>query len=222
MQEVLLLGNSTTAEVLFKFLMADSRFKVIGFCAESSYIKDQSMCGLPVWPIENIEDYLPANDCKVIMACGYTQLNKLRSRLASVMLSKNFEIITYIHPDANYYGEEIGWGGLLLPGCVIEPMVKIGNLVNVWSNCTIAHESILEDNCWVASGAVVAGKSKIGESSFLGVNSTIANNISVGKNNIIGSNTSIQKPTNDNEVYLSSNGEKLRYSATDYATYFLT
>lgn len=84
---------------------------------------------------------------------------------------------------------------------MIQPYSRIGNNVIVWSGNHLGHHSVIEDNCFIASQAVVSGNVRIGGNSFVGVNATIRDNLKVGKYNLIGAGAVILKDTLDYEVY---------------------
>ena len=58
-------------------------------------------------------------------------------------------------------------------------IVKIGNNVVLWSGNHIGHNTVIRDNCFIASHVVISGFCEIGENCFLGVNSTVINNITI-------------------------------------------
>lgn len=55
----------------------------------------------------------------------------------------------------------------------IQPFVKIGNDVIIWSGNHIGHHSMIGDHCFISSHVVISGNVKIEPYCFLGVNSSI-------------------------------------------------
>jgi UDP-3-O-[3-hydroxymyristoyl] glucosamine N-acyltransferase len=95
----------------------------------------------------------------------------------------------------------------------VQPLVKIGNNVVLWSGNHIGHHSVVRDNCFIASHVVISGFCDIGEYSFLGVNATLANNITVGKDNWIGPNVALMKSTEAGALFKTEQPEPARISA---------
>jgi carbonic anhydrase/acetyltransferase-like protein (isoleucine patch superfamily) len=95
----------------------------------------------------------------------------------------------------------------------IQPFVQIGANVVLWSGNHIGHHSIIRDNCFIASHAVISGFCDVGENSFLGVNATLANNVSIGKDNWIGPSVTITKSTDENQLFGGIQPEAARVSA---------
>ena len=63
---------------------------------------------------------------------------------------------------------------------MIQPNVRIGNDVILWSGNHIGHDSTIEDHCFIASHAVISGNVTIGEPyCFVGVNATFRDGVTV-------------------------------------------
>lgn len=223
MQKILIIGNGITADILYQYLKLDGRYQVVGFAIDANYIADDKKFDLPVIPIQDVINTFPPDSHKAIVAIGYSNLNKLRAEFFFKIKDFGYQVETYIHSMAGVFNDrkEIGEGCIVLPGTVIEPYVVLAENTFIWANCVIGHHAQIDSNCWIASGSVVAGEAKVGANSFLGINASIANQVKIGAYNIIGSNTSIQKDTANNQVYLSGQGDKHRFSAEDYAQYYL-
>jgi UDP-3-O-[3-hydroxymyristoyl] glucosamine N-acyltransferase len=88
---------------------------------------------------------------------------------------------------------QIGENCFIFEDNTIQPFVKVGNNVVLWSGNHIGHNSTIQDHCFLSSHVVISGFCDVGEYSFLGVNSTVINNISIGKNCFVGAGVLIQK-----------------------------
>ncbi|NNC98867.1 MAG: acetyltransferase [Gammaproteobacteria bacterium] len=226
MQKIILIGNAISADIIHAYLAEDNRYEVVAFSVDKSHIKENTKMGLPVIATELLAGSYSLSTHKVIMAVGYSNLNKVRQELFKRVKEMGFTAETYIHPDAKIYnggvdGGNIGEGSIIMPQTTLEVFTTIGENSVVWANCLIGHHSNIGDNCWLASGTVLAGETAVGDNTFLGVNVTISHQVKVAALNIIGSASAIHKDTRENEVYLSRQGEKHRFPATDYAQYFL-
>ena len=78
---------------------------------------------------------------------------------------------------------------------MIQPNVRIGNNVILWSGNHIGHDSTIGDHVFIASHAVISGNVTIGESSFVGVNATFRDGITVAPRCVIGAGALIMKDT---------------------------
>ena len=83
----------------------------------------------------------------------------------------------------------------------VQPFVKIEGNVVLWSGNHIGHHSVIRENCFVASHAVISGFCDIGRNSFVGVNATLSNNVVIGEDNWIGIGVTIVKNTEVNQLF---------------------
>lgn len=201
-KKLIIMGAGETALIAHEYFTFDSDFKVAAFAAERQYIKESELSGIPVVALEDIENHYPPEEFHAFVAVSSTGLNRLRTRLYLEAKSKGYKLATYVSSRSFVWRNvEIGENCFIFEDNTIQPFVKIGNNVILWSGNHIGHNSIIHDNCFISSHVVISGFCEIGENSFLGVNSTIINNIKVAKDCFIGAGTLIQKDTDEGKVY---------------------
>ena len=207
MNKVILFGTGQFAEVASYYLNNFSDFKIEAFTVHEQYIKEESFLEKPVVPYEKINNFYPSSRFKLFAPFNYKRINKARESIYNHGLLMGYKFITYIDPSCKCHTNIIGENCFILEQNVIQPYVRIGNNVILWSGNHIGHHSIIEDNVFIASHAVISGSVKLGNNSFIGVNSTIRDNVNIGAYNIIGASSLIIKNTNDNSVYAPRNTE---------------
>jgi UDP-3-O-[3-hydroxymyristoyl] glucosamine N-acyltransferase len=74
----------------------------------------------------------------------------------------------------------VGDNCFILENNVIQPFVRVGNNVTLWSGNHIGHHSTIGDHCFISSHVVISGSCEIGENCFLGVNATVRDNVKLG------------------------------------------
>ncbi len=221
MQKVILAGNAVTAEILLAYLRQDGRYEVVGFTVDDDYSGKGEMAGYRTVGLSEAVNAFSPNSHRVIMAMGYSDLNRTREAMFSRLTAMGYIAETYIHPDARVYADKaLGEGSVVLPGAVIEPHAEVGANTMVWCNVTLAHHSNLGDHCWAASGTVVSGQAKVLHNTFLGVSSTVVNAVTVGQFNVIGAGALISRDTKPYSVHLARSAEPFRYSSEDYIKHF--
>lgn len=221
MIKVLLAGNATTADILSSYLVEDDRYELIGLVVDDEYVDSGGVDGYESTAFSTLEQVHRPNDCRVIMAMGYNDLNQPRESMFSRLKEKGFGIETYVHPDARVYTQyPLGEGCVVLPAAVLEPHVTLGENTMVWCNATLAHHSKVAAHCWIASGAVISGHAQVAKNSFIGVNATVVNEVVINEYNIVGGGALITKNTKLSSVHLARSGEELRFSSQDYAKHF--
>ena len=214
MPDIVIIGAGETAEIAHQYFTCDSKYKVVAFSVEKSYLKQEILHGLPVVPLEDLEQQYPPADFLAFVAISSTKLNRVRTRFYRQLKERGYSFATYISSRAFvWHNAEIGENCFIFEDNTIQPFVKVGNNVVLWSGNHIGHNTIIHDNCFIASHAVISGFCEIGENCFLGVNSTIINNIKIAKDCFIGAGSLIQKDTDEGKVYQSAGTEASRVGA---------
>jgi sugar O-acyltransferase (sialic acid O-acetyltransferase NeuD family) len=197
-RKVVVVGNTAFAEIAREYFDADSDYEVVGFSVERGYLTEEKLAGLPVVPFEELEDTFPPTEHDVYVAATYTQLNRLRTRLADSAKARGYGLATYVSSRAFVWRNvDLGEHCFVFEDNTVQPFVKLGRNVVLWSGNHIGHHSTIRDNTFVSSQVVISGFCDIGESCFLGVNATIANNVTLGKDVWLGPNTNVVKDVPD-------------------------
>lgn len=213
-RKLLIVGDSAFAEIAREYFDADSEYRVAGFAVEAAYLKRTELHGLPVVAFEDLERCFPAADHEIFVAVVYTQLNRLRTRLAQAAKARGYRLASFVSPRAFMWRNvTIGEHCFVFEDNTVQPFVSIGDNVVLWSGNHVGHHSVIEANCFVASHVVISGFCTIGASSFLGVNATIANNVRVGRDNWVGPNVAVMKDTADGALFKTEQPEPARVSA---------
>ena len=213
-KKLIIVGDSAFAEIAREYFDTDNRYEVVAFSVESGYLKRDHLHGLPVVPLEGLEQAYPPDTHDIFVAITYTQLNRLRARLVDIAKKKGYQLASYISPRAFIWGNvEIGEHCFIFEDNTVQPFVKIGSNVVLWSGNHIGHHSVVSDNCFISSHVVISGFCDIGENSFIGVNSTVANNIKIARDNWIGPGVTISRSTEPGALYGAPASEPSRVSA---------
>lgn len=212
-KKLVIVGDSAFGEIAHEYFDADSDYKVVGFSVERAYLKREEMRGLPVVAFEELETRFDPAAHHVYVATVYTQLNRLRARLAAEAKAKGYRLASYVSSRAFVWRDvELGEHCFLFEDNTVQPFVKIGNNVVLWSGNHIGHHSVIRDNCFIASHVVISGFCDIGENSFVGVNATLANNVMLGKDNWVGPNMAIMKNTEAGALFKTEQPEPAKIS----------
>lgn len=214
-KKLLLVGAGSFGEVAYEYFAHESRYQVVGFSAEAAHIHRPELFGLPVVPLETVEEMFPPSEHEVFVAVVYTQLNRLRTRLAGLARSKGYQLASYVSPKASVWRNvKIGEHCFIFENNTLQPFVEIGSNVVLWSGNHIGHHSRIRDNCFVSSQVVISGCCDIGENCFLGVNSTVANGVSVARDCWIGPGVTIKRNVPENVVFGGAESEASKVPAT--------
>jgi sugar O-acyltransferase (sialic acid O-acetyltransferase NeuD family) len=216
-KKLVIVGDSAFAQIAHEYFEVDTDYVVVGFSVEQAYLKQRELAGLPVVPFEELESTFDPETHEIYVATVYTQLNRLRTRLATSAKEKGYRLASYISPRAFVWRNvEIGEHCFIFEDNTVQPFVKIGNNVVLWSGNHIGHHSIVRDNCFIASHVVISGFCDIGDNSFIGVNATLANNVTIGKDNWIAPNIVIMKNTDEGALYKTEQPDPAKITTTRF------
>jgi sugar O-acyltransferase (sialic acid O-acetyltransferase NeuD family) len=202
-KSLVIFGTGELAEVAHHYFSQDSSYKVIAFTVERQFISEPEFCDLPVVAFEDILEFFDPNSCSIFIALGYSKLNQVRSRIFGESKSKGFSMASYISTNA-FVAEGVTFGEncFVLEDNTIQPFVKIGDNVILWSGNHIGHHSTIGNHVFISSHVVVSGGVKIGDYCFVGVNATFRDHISIGQRTVIGAGALIMKSAPDESVYV--------------------
>ena len=193
-KKLVIFGDRDFAELAYEYFTHDSEYEVVAFAVGSDYITKKKFCGLPVVSFEEVENEYPPSKYEMYVAVVYGEINRLRARICKQAKKKGYDLASYISSRCfKWHNVEIGEHCFIFEDNTLQPFVKIGNNVVLWSGNHIGHSSVIKDNVFISSHVVVSGFCEIGENTFLGVNSAIGNHLKVGKECWVGQGAIISK-----------------------------
>jgi sugar O-acyltransferase (sialic acid O-acetyltransferase NeuD family) len=213
LEDIIIFGNSDYTKLVHFYFENYSNYNVVAFTVDRNYITSNEFNNLPLIPFEEITKVYPPSKHKIFIAIGYKFLNKLRSQKYIEAKEKGYDFVSFIHPTSTISKEaKIGSNCFIFENVIIQPFVKIGKSVIIWSGSTISYNVTIEDNCYLSPRVVIAGNTQIKKYCYLGANSTIKNNIEIADECIIGMGAIVLKDTIEKSVYV---GNPARISSTD-------
>jgi sugar O-acyltransferase (sialic acid O-acetyltransferase NeuD family) len=209
MKDVVIFGAGDQAQVAYVCLTEDSPYRVVAFSVNRDYLHGgDKLFDLPVVAFEDLERTHPPATHAMLVSVGFKRVNELRAELYRACKAKGYELISYISSRAiRFSNVEVGDNCFILEANVLQPFVRIGNNVVLWSGNHIGHHSRIHDDVFIASHAVVSGKVTIGRGSFVGVNATFRDGVTVAPRCVIGAGALILHDTAEGEVYAAPRTE---------------
>lgn len=216
MAKLIIFGTGDIAQIASYYFDIDSDHEVAAFTVNREYIKDTLFEGKPVVPFETIEQEYPPSEYKMFIALSYSNLNRIRAAKYSEAREKGYELVSYISSRCSYLSQyPCGDNCFIFEDNTIQPFVRIGSNVTLWSGNHIGHHSTIEDHLFISSHVVVSGHCHVKSFSFIGVNSTIGHQVTVEEENIIGAGTILTKSTEKGDVYVPARSAKLDKKSSD-------
>lgn len=206
--QLVIVGDGLFAEIAHEYFEHDSPYEVVGFAVEEEYLRRHELRGLPVVAFERLQDRFDPSGHDVFCALTYTQVNRLRTRLSAEAKAKGYGLASYVSSRAFVWRNvELGEHVFIFEDNTVQPFVRIGDNCVLWSGNHVGHHSVLEENVFVASHAVISGTVTVGRNSFVGVNATLVNDITIGPDNWIGPHVIITRDTEPNQMWRPARSE---------------
>lgn len=208
-KKLVIIGAGETGNLAHYYFENDSDYDVVAFSEEKNYITYDEFQGLPVIPLEELENKYPHTEYEAFVASGSAELSKLRTRLYLECKKKGYKMASYVSSHA-FVGKNVEMGDncFILEDNTIQPFVKIGNNVTMWSGNHVGHQSSIGDHCFITSHVVISGFVSIGRNCFIGVNSSIANNLEIGDYCLIGLGSIVPKSLEPYSIVKASYAKK--------------
>jgi len=208
---LVIFGTGDMGELARYYFSKDSDYEVAGFTADAAHIRENTFCGAPVVPFEDIAKTYSPKTHQVFVALGYSRLNALRREKYQAAKSMGYQLASYVSSRATVLNDgRVGDNCFIFEDNTLQPFVRIGNNVTLWSGNHVGHHSIIHDHCFIASHAVISGGVEIGESTFIGVNATLRDHIKIGERCVIGAGALLLTDADPEGVYLGSATERAK------------
>ena len=81
MKKIILAGNAITANILYAYLRTDARYEVLGLTVDDQFLPAGRVEGLQAVGLSKVAHVFPPEQCKVVMAVGYNDLNRVRESM---------------------------------------------------------------------------------------------------------------------------------------------
>ena len=180
-----LYGASGHAKVIMEIL------ELVGEPIEGLFDDDASIQYLLNYVVQPFPAEFASNN-KLIISIGN---NRIRRKIASFIRA---EFGTAIHPAAIISKRSsIATGSVVMGGVTINTDVKIGSHCIINTNCSIDHDSIIEDYVHISPNAAICGGVEIGEGAHIGAGVVVIPGKKIGRWCTIGAGSVIIKDIPD-------------------------
>jgi sugar O-acyltransferase (sialic acid O-acetyltransferase NeuD family) len=202
MSDLVVFGTGDIGELADFYFANDSENRVVAFTVDGAFLKQDSFCGKPVVPFEELLQHYPPHRHDFFAAVSYTSLNKVRAAKVAAARSQGYRIASYVSSKATVFSDfKAAENVFILEDNTIQPFARIGNNVTLWSGNHIGHHSVIEDDCFITSHVVISGGVRIGAASFVGVNVTIRDHVQIGRRCVLGAGSLILSDAPDESVF---------------------
>jgi sugar O-acyltransferase (sialic acid O-acetyltransferase NeuD family) len=216
MKKLIIFGTTDQAQLACFFFKHDSAYEPVAFTVDDEFITTETFQGLPVIPFNEVQQHFPPDKHEIFVALGYKTMNELRARKVSESKKKGYKLASYVSSKAILWEDfSCGENCLILELNNIQPFVKIGNNVTLWSGNHIGHHSVIGDNTFLTTHVVISGRVTVGRNCFFGVNATVRDKISIADVCLIAAGSLVINSTQPYGVYMGSPARKIDRNSRD-------
>ncbi len=203
MAKLIIFGAGDIARLAHYYFVHDTDHEVIAFTVDKQYQTVDNLLGLPVLALDEAAETYKPPEYKMFVAMSYARMNKVRAEKYAMLKALKYELVSYVSSKCTFLSEyPVGDNCFILEDNTVQPFVRIGSNVTLWSGNHIGHDSIIEDHCFLASQIVVSGRVHVKPYCFIGVNATLRNAITIAPETLIGAGAIIMKDTEEKGVYI--------------------
>jgi len=212
--KLIVFGTGDIAQIAAYYFESDGLADVVAFTVDDAYRTADEYEGRPLVSFENVAQRFPPDEHRMFIALSYAQMNRLRARKFDEAKRAGYELASYISPDCTYRSQfPPGENAFIFEDNTVQPFVRIGANVTLWSGNHIGHHSTIADHNFVSSHVVISGHCTIESYSFLGVNATIAHGVTIAEGTLLGAGVVMAKDSQPNGVYVPPRPTKLDKSS---------
>jgi sugar O-acyltransferase (sialic acid O-acetyltransferase NeuD family) len=206
---IVIFGAGDIARLAHFYFSTDSDHEVAAFTVDREFRTGDSFEGLPLVDFDRVAERYPPARHKMFVALSYAGMNELRAAKYEAARALGYELVSYVSSRCtlltrNGHGDNC----FILEDNTIQPFVRIGNNVTLWSGNHIGHDSQIDDHCFISSHVVVSGHVHIERNCFLGVNATLRNGITLGEFTLVGAGALVMKNTRPRSVFVAARTER--------------
>jgi sugar O-acyltransferase (sialic acid O-acetyltransferase NeuD family) len=208
MAALVIFGAGDIARLAHFYFTHDTEHTVAAFTVDHEYRRSDTYLGLPLVDFERLDERYPPSEFQMFVALSYAKMNRVRAAKYAAARERGYSLASYVSSRCSFLSTRpVGDNCFILEDNTVQPFVRIGNNVTLWSGNHIGHDSVIEDHCFITSHVVVSGWVTIRSFCFVGVNATLRNSITLAPETLVGAGAIIMKDTREKGVYLPQRAE---------------
>lgn len=219
MAQVVIFGAGDIARLAHVYFTRDSGHEVVAFTVDREYLpagQGGEFRGLPLVDFDDVARLYPPDRFQMFVALSYNRMNRVRAAKYEAARGLGYTLTSYVSSRCTFLTDHpVGDNCFILEDNTIQPEVRIGNDVTLWSGNHIGHDAVIEDHCFIASHVVVSGHVRIGAYCFIGVNVTLRNSITIAPRTLLGAGAVILGDTVEGGVYVPQRARLLENKTSD-------
>jgi len=201
MAKLVIFGTGPMAALAHFYFTHDSPHRVVGFAVDRELIRETTLLGLPVVPVDEVARHFKPQLHAAFVTPVEGRLNFERAERVEEVHAKGYAVASYLSSKA------VCWPGLqledncfILEQVTIQPFARIGRNVVLSAGCHVGHQARIGDHAFIGAHAVVGVAADVGEGCSIGAHATLAERIRIGRGSMIGAGCLVRTDTLDRQV----------------------
>lgn len=169
-------------------------FHCCGFITDDEIVQGTLVNGLPTMSFEESTDRF--RDAQYVVAVGSPALRRTLSERAE---GAGLRPATMVDPRVRQStSNEIGTGTIVCAGTILTTNVRLHRHVQINLDCTVGHDTVVEDFATLAPGVHVSGFVRVGKGAYLGTGAVVINGsqgevLEIGSGAVVGAGAVVTK-----------------------------
>ena len=207
MNKLIIFGTGEIGELAHYYFKHDSEYDVVAFTADDAFVDSDTFNDLPLVAFSELTAQYPPDEYDAHVALSYNRLNQTRAEKYHAMKELGYSLASFVSTKSVTWPDlTIGDNCLILENQTIQPTVKIGSDVMIWSGNHLGHGSTIGDHTYISSHVCISGHTHIGTHCFFGVNSTTRDFVTIGNSVFVAMGALITRDIDDGAVVVGAQG----------------
>ncbi len=182
--QIIVVGVGGHGRVVLDALLA-SGARVYGLL-DPGLAAGTEVMGVAVLGGDEVLDSLASTRYRLSNGLGANPSTVARASLYKRLSQPGYRFATVVHPSAVVGGAtELGEGSQIMAGAVVQCGSRIGRNVVVNTAASLDHDVVIEDDAFIAPGAVLCGAVELGRGAFIGAGAVLLPGVRIGANAVI-------------------------------------
>lgn len=200
---LVIFGATSQARLAAHFFATDSDRTPVAYTVDAEYLDGDTFEGLPLVAFEDVAERYPPAEYDFFVALGYSGMNRHREAKYHAAKALGYQLATYVSSHCTYLSQHPpGDNCLILEDNTVQPFVRIGNNVTIWSGNHLGHDVTIDDHVFITSQVVLAGFVTVQHHCFVGTNATVRDGVTMAPKTLIGAGAYIDTDTDEGAVYV--------------------
>ena len=206
-RRLVLFGTGEIASLARHYFTNDSDYDVVAFTADDAFVSADTFEGLPLLPFSRVREKYGPGECEMHVALSYRRLNQTRQEKYQMARDAGYRLASYVCSRSVFWDDlKVGDNCFILENQTIQPTVKIGSNVMIWSGNHLGHGCTIEDHVYIASHVCISGHARIGAFTFIGVNAAVRDFAEIGPRCFVAMNAAVTRNVQEGSVVVGAQG----------------